>query len=81
MKQFVYIVQSIPHPGEYYVGVSHNPDARLAEHNAGKSLHTRKYKPWRLVHYSWFESEAKALAYEKYLKSGSGRAFAIKRLR
>lgn len=81
MKHFVYIIQSVSNFEQYYVGLSQDPHARLAEHNAGKSTHTSKHRPWRLVHYGWFDSESKALAYEKYLKSGSGRAFASKRLR
>lgn len=81
MKHFVYIIQSAADPGQYYVGLSHDPHARLADHNAGKSSHTSKHRPWRLTHYSWFDCESKAVAYEKYLKSGSGRAFASKRLR
>jgi hypothetical protein len=38
-------------------------------------------KPWRLVTYIAFSDEKKAVAFEKYLKSHSGRAFANKRLR
>ena len=53
---------------------------RLAEHNAGKSVHTSKYGPWKLVTYVAFSDEQKAEAFERYLKSGSGHAFARKRL-
>jgi putative endonuclease len=53
---------------------------RLPEHNAGKSAHTAKFKPWELVWYCAFPDKYKALAFEKYLKSHSGRAFAKKRL-
>jgi putative endonuclease len=53
---------------------------RLPEHNAGKSTHTAKFKPWELVWYCAFPDKYKALAFEKYLKSHSGRAFAKKRL-
>jgi putative endonuclease len=42
--------------------------------------HTRKYKPWRIETYIAFSDEKRAFAFEKYLKSGSGRAFANKRL-
>ena len=51
---------------------------RLEAHNHGQSSHTSKYKPWKLFNYFAFESEVKAKAFEKYLKSGSGRAFAKK---
>jgi putative endonuclease len=53
---------------------------RLGEHNAGKSLHTSKFRPWKLITYIAFTDRAKAEAFERYLKSGSGHAFAYKRL-
>ncbi|WP_411966062.1 GIY-YIG nuclease family protein [Mesorhizobium sp. CA7] len=53
---------------------------RIAEHNAGKSSHTSKFLPWRIVTYLAFSSQAKAASLERYLKSGSGHAFASKRL-
>jgi putative endonuclease len=53
---------------------------RLAEHNSGRSPHTAKYVPWRLVTYVAFSDEQKAETFERYLKSGSGHAFASKRL-
>jgi putative endonuclease len=54
--------------------------ARLAKHNAGEVSHTSKYKPWQLKTYIAFSDQKRALAFEKYLKSSSGRAFAKKRL-
>jgi putative endonuclease len=42
--------------------------------------HTSKYVPWRLVTYLAFSNEQQAQAFEGYLKSGSGHAFARKRL-
>src|SRR5262249_53424606 len=53
----------------------------FAAHNAGKSPHTAKFRPWRLVTYIAFSDERKAIDFERYLKSASGRAFAKKRLR
>ena len=52
---------------------------RLNKHNAGGSPHTSKYVPWTVVSYIAFSSKEKAVEFEKYLKSGSGRAFAKKR--
>jgi putative endonuclease len=49
---------------------------RLAEHNQGKCPHTSKYKPWRIKFYAAFETLELAQAFERYLKSGSGHAFA-----
>jgi len=77
---YVYLLESIDHDAERYVGVARNLKRRIAEHNAGKSLHTAKFRPWRLVTYLAFSDEAKALAFERYLKHGSGHAFAKKRL-
>jgi predicted GIY-YIG superfamily endonuclease len=52
----------------------------LVKHNVGEVPHTSKYRPWRLKTYIAFSDETRAIAFEKYLKSGSGRAFAKKRL-
>ena len=79
--KYVYLLQSISHPDQTYVGLTSDLKARIKAHNAAQSLHTAKYKPWRLVTYLAFSDEAKAVAFERYLKSPSGRAFANKRLR
>ena len=79
--KYVYLLESIDNPDQSYVGLTDDLRARLAAHNAGQSPHTAKYKPWRLVTYIAFSDEAKAVAFERYLKSASGRAFARKRLR
>jgi predicted GIY-YIG superfamily endonuclease len=76
----VYLLESDGTAGERYVGVTSDLKRRLTEHNAGKSPHTAKYVPWRLVTYIAFSDETKARAFERYLKSGSGHAFANKRL-
>jgi predicted GIY-YIG superfamily endonuclease len=54
--------------------------ARLAKHNAGEVPHTSKFGPWRIKTYVAFSDEKRAIAFENYLKSGSGRAFAKKHL-
>ncbi|MGZ5918159.1 MAG: GIY-YIG nuclease family protein [Methyloceanibacter sp.] len=64
----------------FYVGITSDLRARLVKHNAGEVPHTSKYRPWRLKTYVAFSDEARAIAFEKYLKSGSGRAFAKRRL-
>jgi predicted GIY-YIG superfamily endonuclease len=73
------LLQSESAIGQRYVGVTADLRQRLAEHNAGKSAHTSKYVPWKLVTYVAFSDERKAEAFERYLKSGSGHAFARKR--
>jgi predicted GIY-YIG superfamily endonuclease len=78
--KYVYFLQSIDHPDQNYVGLADDLRARLKVHNSGGSPHTSKYKPWRLLTYVGFSDEAKAVALERHMKSGSGRAFAKKRL-
>jgi putative endonuclease len=77
---YVYLIESESHIGQRYVGVTNDLRRRLAEHNAGEPPHTSKYMPWRLVTYIAFTDQTKAIAFERYLKSGSGHAFARKRL-
>jgi putative endonuclease len=77
---YVYLLQSEAVVGQRYIGVTADLKQRLVEHNAGKSPHTSKYVPWKLVTYIAFSDEQKARAFERYLKSGSGHAFARKRL-
>jgi predicted GIY-YIG superfamily endonuclease len=78
--RYVYLLESIAVAGQRYVGVTSDLKRRLAEHNAGKSTHTSKYMPWRVVTYIAFSNEQAATEFERYLKSGSGHAFANKRL-
>jgi predicted GIY-YIG superfamily endonuclease len=77
---YVYLLESDRVPGERYIGATADLKRRFAEHNAGKSPHTSKYLPWRLITYVAFADQTKAEAFERYLKSGSGHAFARKRL-
>ena len=77
---YVYFLQSISHVDQRYMGFTSDLKKRLAAHNNGESFHTRKYLPWKLAGYHAFVDEKDAKAFELYLKSGSGRAFANKRL-
>jgi predicted GIY-YIG superfamily endonuclease len=78
--KYVYILQSLDFSERYYVGVTDDLRSRLAKHNSGDVSHTSKYRPWRVKTYVAFSDEAQALAFERYLKTASGRAFAKKRL-
>jgi len=73
---YVYLLESARHPNQRYVGLASDPDERLKEHTAGRSPHTSKFLPWRLVVAVRFEKQRRAVAFERYLKAGSGRAFA-----
>jgi predicted GIY-YIG superfamily endonuclease len=75
-KRFVYIVGSLSHPEKRYIGVTSDLDARLNAHNAGLNRSTARWKPWATDVSSAFRTERMALRFEKYLKSGSGHAFA-----
>lgn len=77
---YVYLLRSEKDTSQTYVGFSKDLKARLTAHNSGKSPHTAKFKPWLLITYIAFQDRAKALSFEKYLKSHSGKAFARKRL-
>jgi putative endonuclease len=79
--KYVYLIESINNQGETYIGLTDDLRSRLLAHNAGRSPHTSKYRPWRVVTYIAFSDEQKAVDFERYLKSSSGRAFANKRLR
>jgi len=76
----VYALKSIAFPEQYYFGITENVIERLNSHNTGQSPHTSKFRPWKLVLSIHFEDEGKARSFEKYLKTGSGKAFARKRL-
>ncbi|UVC14145.1 GIY-YIG nuclease family protein [Mesorhizobium onobrychidis] len=77
---YVYLIESKAAEGERYIGVTSDLKRRIVEHNAGKSSHTSKFMPWRIVTYVAFSNQANATSFERYLKSGSGHAFANKRL-
>ena len=77
---YVYIIRSVSFPDQTYVGYTTNLDERLLKHNQNSSLHTKKYTPWKLISYIAFDSKKKALDFEKYIKVGSGYAFAKRRL-
>lgn len=77
---YVYLLQSLGQSGRYYIGVTADLRSRLQRHNNGEVPHTSKYAPWTIKTYVAFSDEKQAFAFEKYLKSASGRAFAKKRL-
>jgi putative endonuclease len=77
--KYVYILESLDSE-HFYIGITDDLRARLKKHNAGEVTHTSKYRPWKVRTYVAFSDEKLAFDFEKYLKSGSGRAFAKKRL-
>jgi len=77
---FVYIIRSLVHRNRFYVGYTLDIQARLDMHNAGRSIYTHEHRPWELAFSCKFNEKAKALDFERYLKTHSGRAFMEKRL-
>jgi predicted GIY-YIG superfamily endonuclease len=75
-KPFVYVLRSTVDRDRYYIGLTSNVNSRLETHNSGGSVHTRENRPWELVVSLEFTDSDSAVAFERYLKSGSGRAFA-----
>ena len=80
-QRIVYILKNADNPPRFYTGVTADLRARLAAHNAGRCPHTEKHRPWQVDAVIKFADEARALKLEKYLKSGSGAAFALRHLR
>ena len=53
---------------------------RVELHNSGKVKSTKPHIPWDIIWYGSFKTEKEARDFEIYLKTGSGKAFAYKRL-
>ena len=75
MFHYVYTLESISHPDQHYTGQTSDLHQRLREHNAGKVPHTSKFIPWSIRSATAFADRERAVRFERYLKSGSGRAF------
>ncbi len=78
--KYVYILRSLGAEEHFYVGLTDDLRERLRKHNAGEVPHTSKFRPWAVKTYLGFDNPDRAVAFERYLKSPSGRAFACKRL-
>lgn len=77
-RRFVYIIRSIHHPEQRYIGSSSDVAVRLRGHNAGQNRSTARWRPWAIDVTIAFRTERLALRFEKYLKSGAGHAFATR---
>ncbi|OFW05306.1 MAG: excinuclease ABC subunit C [Acidobacteria bacterium RIFCSPLOWO2_02_FULL_67_36] len=75
-RRWVYVLKSVVESSRYYVGSTSDVQGRLEEHNSGICRHTNKHRPWAIHVVIEFPDERRAVAFEEYLKSGSGRAFA-----
>jgi predicted GIY-YIG superfamily endonuclease len=80
-KCSVYVLDTVQQPARYYTGVTSDVHARLAAHNSGKCSHAAQAGPWELDVVITFSDERRAMVFERYLKSGSGSAFAKRHFR
>ena len=79
MQQFhmVYLLKCSD--GTTYTGCTSNLEQRLKAHRDGQVSYTKTRLPFELITYIAFSDKTKAFQFEKYLKSGSGKAFSNKR--
>ena len=77
---YVYLLPSRRFPAMRYVGSTRNLNRRVEEHNSGKSPHTARGAPWDVIVAVRFAELERGIAFERYLKSGSGHAFAKRHL-
>ena len=75
---YVYLLRSKKVSGKTYIGFTRNIRTRLASHNSGRSHNTSAARPWKLIVCIAFDEKEKAIKFERYLKVGSGHAFANK---
>lgn len=77
---YVYTLVSESDKKQRYTGLTVDLPARLNAHNAGNVAITAQARPWVIETAIAFNSREKAAAFEKYLKTPEGRAFASKHL-
>ena len=76
--QFVYLLKCADNTT--YTGCTQNIEERLKRHENKQVLYTSSRLPVKLITYIAFSDKYQAFQFEKYLKSGSGKAFSNKRL-
>ena len=77
---YVYMLSDVATRTHHYVGMTEDIEKRLAKHNAGQVPHTSRFAPWTIDAAIAVRGKTTAAQLERYLKSGSGRAFANKHL-
>ncbi len=76
----MYYIYSLKCKDGYYVGCTDDLNDRIKRHQKGHVVATANRLPVKLDFYFATEDRYKAFNFEKYLKSGSGRAFIKKHL-
>ena len=75
---YVYIL--LCSDNSYYTGLTDDVKKRLKQHNRGICRYTKDKLPVKLMWLGMFRDKKTAIEFERYLKSGSGKAFMKKRL-
>jgi putative endonuclease len=78
---YVYVLQSQKHPEEFYYGYTGDLQRRIKEHNQKKNFSTKRYQPWKLIHYEACLSEQDAIRREEYLKTSQGSRMLRRRIK
>jgi putative endonuclease len=79
---FVYVLQSVQNPKQFYFGQTNDLKNRLSQHNEGRNASTKAYRPWKLVYFEGYSSRSVAMQREKQLKHyGQARTALKKRLK
>ena len=73
---YVYVLQNRQDPRKHYTGRTKDLHERLRRHNGGQVPHTAKAAPWDIRVAIAFPDEKRAIEFERYLKTHSGRVFA-----
>ena len=81
LKRFVYVLKNGEAPARHYTGVTSDVANRLASTTQATVPHTARHRPWSIDVVIEFADERRAVAFERYLKSGSGVAFAHRHFR
>jgi putative endonuclease len=76
---YTYVLKS-EKDGKFYIGWTNDLSGRLKDHSQGKVTSTKGRRPLELVYYEACPNENKAVAREKYFKSGFGRRFLKNRI-
>ena len=74
MAFYVYIIKSLK-DGSYYVGSTHDLDARIQRHNQGRSKYTKAKRPWQLTFYEEHPDRSSAMKREYEIKSRKKKGF------
>ena len=77
----MYVLKNAAQPPRYYTGITADVASRLVTHNEGRCQHTASGCPWQIDVVIEFADQRRAAAFERYLKSGSGCAFALRHFR